>query len=111
MFKNLSGKIVGSIAITLVLTSGISFWITQRRVDQQAEESADGARQSAKACEDLSSLALDMQKLVGNFRVEDNGRGSQGHRRFRQTQFKPANFTKEEGLRRRYTMTAVRARE
>jgi len=38
MFKNLSGKIVGSIAITLVLTSGISFWITQRRVDQQAEE-------------------------------------------------------------------------
>jgi len=38
MFKNLSGKIVGSIAITLVLTSGISFWITQRRVDHQAEE-------------------------------------------------------------------------
>jgi len=42
------------------------------------KESADGAQQSAKACEDLSSLALDMQKLVGNFRVEDNGRGSQG---------------------------------
>ena len=40
MFKQmrLTGKIVGSIVATLVLTSGVSFWITQRRINQQAEE-------------------------------------------------------------------------
>jgi methyl-accepting chemotaxis protein len=31
-------KILGSIALTLLLTSAVSFWITQRRVNQQAEE-------------------------------------------------------------------------
>jgi hypothetical protein len=34
----LNGKIMGSIALTLLLTSAVSFWITQRRVNQQAEE-------------------------------------------------------------------------
>jgi methyl-accepting chemotaxis protein len=34
----LNGKILGSIALTLLLTSAVSFWITQRRVNQQAEE-------------------------------------------------------------------------
>jgi Protein of unknown function (DUF3365) len=34
----LTGKIVGSIVATLLLTSAISFWISQRRVNAQAEE-------------------------------------------------------------------------
>lgn len=34
----LSGKIVGTIVIVLAVTSLISFWITQRRINQQAEE-------------------------------------------------------------------------
>jgi len=34
----LTGKILGSIALTLLLTSAISFWITQRRVNKQADE-------------------------------------------------------------------------
>jgi methyl-accepting chemotaxis protein len=34
----LMGKIVGSIVVTLIVTSAISFWVTQRRVNQQAEE-------------------------------------------------------------------------
>jgi len=40
MFQNmrLTGKIVGSIVVTLALTSGISFWITKQRVEDQAEE-------------------------------------------------------------------------
>ena len=40
MFKDmkLTGKIVGSIVVTLIVTSAVSFWITQRRVNQQAEE-------------------------------------------------------------------------
>jgi hypothetical protein len=48
------------------------------QIAKLVKESADGAQRSAKACEDLSSLALDKQKLVGNFRVEKNGHGSQG---------------------------------
>ena len=35
----LNGKILGSIVLTLLLASAVSFWITQRRVNQQAEES------------------------------------------------------------------------
>jgi methyl-accepting chemotaxis protein len=34
-------------------------------------ESAIGAEQSAKACQDLSGLALDLQKMVSSFRLED----------------------------------------
>ncbi len=34
----LNGKILGAIAVTLLLTSAVSFWITQRRVNHQAEE-------------------------------------------------------------------------
>ena len=34
----LTAKIVATIVITLIVTSAISFWITQRRVNQQAEE-------------------------------------------------------------------------
>ena len=41
MFKHLklSGKIVGTIVIVLTVASTISFWITQRRINRQAEES------------------------------------------------------------------------
>lgn len=41
------------------------------------KESATGAQQSARACQDLSGLALDLQKMVGNFKLND-GRGYQG---------------------------------
>jgi len=34
----LNGKILGSICLTLILASAASFWITQSRVNQQAEE-------------------------------------------------------------------------
>ena len=35
-------------------------------------ESAAGAQQAAKACQDLSNLALDLQSLVGRFKLERN---------------------------------------
>ena len=40
MFKKmkLSAKTLGSIALTFFLTSAVSFWFTQHRVNQQAEE-------------------------------------------------------------------------
>jgi methyl-accepting chemotaxis protein len=36
-------------------------------------ESADGAQQSEKACQELSGLALDLRKLVGTFRLPTGG--------------------------------------
>ena len=41
------------------------------------KESADGAQQSAKACQDLSGLALDLQNMVGKFNL-GTGRGHSG---------------------------------
>ncbi len=48
------------------------------QIAKLVKESADGAQQSAKACQDLSGLALDMQKMVSNFKL---GEGRNGGRR------------------------------
>jgi len=40
-------------------------------------ETAEGSQQAAKACHDLSSLALDLQNVVGHFKLETNGRRRQ----------------------------------
>ncbi len=50
------------------------------QIAKLVKESADGARESAKACQGLSGLALDLQKLVSNFRIEDGSGGSQDFR-------------------------------
>jgi len=44
------------------------------QIAKLVRESADGAKQSAQACTDLSGLALDLQKMVGNFKVGNDGR-------------------------------------
>jgi methyl-accepting chemotaxis protein len=41
-------------------------------------ESAEGAQQSEKACQELSGLAFDLRKLVGNFRLPDERSGAGG---------------------------------
>ncbi len=40
MFRHmkLNGKLVGAIVVTLIVTSAASYWITQRRINAQAEE-------------------------------------------------------------------------
>lgn len=38
-------------------------------------ESAEGAQQSEKACQELSGLAFDLRKLVGNFRLPEQKSG------------------------------------
>ena len=46
-------------------------------IDQIAKlgkESALSAKQSAKACQDLSTLAMDLQKMVSNFKLGSTGR-------------------------------------
>jgi methyl-accepting chemotaxis protein len=42
------------------------------------KESADGAQQSAKACQDLSGLALDLQNMVGKFNLGNSGHSQSG---------------------------------
>lgn len=47
-----------------------------RSMDQIAglvKESAAGAQQAAKACQELSSMAFELQKIVANFKVTRNG--------------------------------------
>lgn len=41
------------------------------QISNLVKESADGAQHSAQACQNLSGLALDLQKMVGNFRLGD----------------------------------------
>jgi methyl-accepting chemotaxis protein len=41
------------------------------QIAKLVKESAVGAQQSAKACQDLSGLALDLQKMVDNFGLDD----------------------------------------
>ena len=43
------------------------------QIARLVKESAVGAQQSAKACQDLSGLALDLQKMVGEFKLDNKG--------------------------------------
>jgi len=51
------------------------------QIARLVKESAVGAQQSAKACQDLSGLALDLQKMVGNFKLGENGNSYRPGRR------------------------------
>jgi methyl-accepting chemotaxis protein len=43
------------------------------QIARLVKESSEGAQQSAKACQDLSGLALDLQKMVSRFRLDGDG--------------------------------------
>jgi methyl-accepting chemotaxis protein len=50
------------------------------RISKITRESAAGAHQSARACQDLSGMALDLQKMVAQFKLGHNGNGNgNGH--------------------------------
>jgi methyl-accepting chemotaxis protein len=78
------GEMITHIATAATEQSSASEEINQN-MDQIAKlvrESTQGAHQSAKACQDLSGLALDMQKLVENFKLgNDNARKLRDHGR------------------------------
>jgi len=77
MFRRikLTGKIVGSIVATLVVTSVISFWITQRRINRQAEDAfRDKVRQiTGMAAATRVWLSENIDKMVpgGEFKHLD----------------------------------------
>ena len=78
------GGMITQIATAAVEQSSATEEINQNMesIAKLVKEAADGAQQSAKACQDLSGLALDLQKMVGNFKLEDaTGRSKHGGKR------------------------------
>ena len=45
------------------------------QISKITQEAASGAHQSAKACQELSGLALDLQNLVSQFKIAHHGNG------------------------------------
>lgn len=70
------GQMITQIATSATEQSNASGKINQNieQIATLVRESAEGSQQSAKACEDLSGLALDLQKTVSQFRLEEGDR-------------------------------------
>jgi methyl-accepting chemotaxis protein len=72
------GEMVNHIATAANQQSSATVQVNQNveQIARLVNESAIGAQQSAKACQDLSGLALDLQKMVSSFRLEAVASGS-----------------------------------
>jgi len=70
------GEMITHIATAATEQSAASEEVNQNmdQIAKLVKESAVGAQQSAKACQDLSGLALDLKNMVANFTLE-SGRG------------------------------------
>jgi methyl-accepting chemotaxis protein len=66
------GEMIAHIATAATEQSSATEQVNQNmdQIARLVKESAVGSQQSAKACQDLSGLALDLQKMVGNFQLE-----------------------------------------
>jgi methyl-accepting chemotaxis protein len=66
------GEMITHIATAATQQSAATGEVNQNmdQIARLVKESALGAQQSAKACQDLSGLALDLQKMVGNFKLD-----------------------------------------
>jgi len=67
------------------------------QIARLVKESAEGAQQSAKACQDLSGLALDLQKMVSRFRLDGDRTHAERRSPPAATQAKPRTFTASAG--------------
>jgi methyl-accepting chemotaxis protein len=65
------GSMITHIATAATEQSGATADVNQsmEQIAQLGKESAEGAQQSAKACQDLSELALSLQNMVGSFKL------------------------------------------
>ena len=70
------GEMITHIATAATEQSSASEEINNNieQIARLVRESSDGAQQSAKACQDLSGLALDLQNMVSKFKLEDNSK-------------------------------------
>ena len=73
------GEMISHIATAATEQSSATEQVNQNveQITRLVNESAVGAQQSAKACQDLSGLALDLQKMVSSFNLEGNRSSSQ----------------------------------
>ncbi len=74
------GEMITNIATAATEQSSASEEIN-KNMDQIAKlvtESTVGAQEAAKACQDLSGLALDLQTMVGKFKLDGNNRFENG---------------------------------
>ena len=78
-----SAERVGEMVVQIATAAGEQSRATEEvngSVEQIAKitaETAEGAQQSAKACHELSTLALDLQNIVSQFQIlDDSGRSS-----------------------------------
>ena len=76
------GDMIAQIATAVTQQSSATEEVTANidRISKITRESASGAQQSARACNELSGLALDLQKVVSQFKLSQNG-GRQGNGR------------------------------
>ncbi len=67
------GEMIAHIATAATEQSSATEQVNQNveLIARLVNESAIGAGQSAKACQDLSGLALDLQKMVSSFKLEE----------------------------------------
>jgi len=95
------GEMITHIATAATEQSAASGEINQNmdQIARLVKESAVGAQQSAKACQDLSGLALDLQKMVGNFRL-DSSQNSSGR------QLSPVRESGEKGQTKAFSAGA-----
>ena len=66
------GEMITHIATAATQQSSATAQVNQNveQITRLVNESSIGAQQSAKACQDLSGLALDLQKMVSKFNLE-----------------------------------------
>ncbi|HZR58752.1 MAG TPA: methyl-accepting chemotaxis protein [Terriglobales bacterium] len=73
------GEMITHIATAATEQSSASEEINNNieQIAKLVKEASDGSQQSAKACQDLSGLALDLQNMVSNFKLNENEPQSQ----------------------------------
>jgi methyl-accepting chemotaxis protein len=74
------GEMITHIATAATEQSSASEQVNNNmeQIAKLVQESAVGAQQSAKACQDLSGLAFDLQKLVGTFKLDNSNNSFAG---------------------------------
>jgi hypothetical protein len=90
------GEMITHIATAATEQSSASEQVNNNmeQIAKLVRESSVGAQQSAKACQDLSGLALDLQKMVSNFKLgyegSAAGRGKRSPRHAESSELEPA---------------------
>jgi methyl-accepting chemotaxis protein len=75
--NDLVRDMINQIAATTAEQSSTSAEVSKNvgEIARLAEESSNGALESAKACDELSAMAIDLEKIFGQFTLRKSGNG------------------------------------